>query len=833
MKAASTTAAVMRRALTGLGAGLVGREFIRLSDSFTNVQNRLKLVTDGTAELTAVQEELFRVSQETRTSFEANATLFNRLALSSKDLGISLDDVVQITQSLNQAVILSGAATTEASAGLIQLSQGLASNRLSGDELRSVLEQLPVVADVIAKQLGVTRGELKFFGEAGKISADIVIEAFKNAREELAVRFGETVPTVAQSFVILRNAAIRFVGNLNNSTGVVTNLSRLIIGLAGNFDTLAKSIGVVAAALGPLVLGRAIGVATVALRGLFLLMLRNPIGLLVAGLAAATTAIINFGNQPIEETLESAEGGFSAAAAEAFGLGTAIEEGLIPAQTTWADVMRGTLQAAIGWIKETASFYIESWRQGFNKVLGFFGVTNKSWADIFSIVKNVLNKTIGLFVGFAQAWVVVFQKAFNLVSPILTGVFDTAKKVIVGVIDFAKRALEFIAGIVNTIFNTVRQNAENTADYLGIDLGEVAGPIVNDAVALGDAVSEAFLEGYNRDYLGELGKLLLPAYDRVIQEAGVIAEKRLGDAAKRLEDQAGVDLTKKGDPAVIIRPEDARAIEKLVEKTRTPLETYLATIKEIERLQPFAKGAEQVEALGRAIEQAGLDRISAEFDLLGLDDISTVMAEAVPAVERYNMAMVRLNELLEEGVINQTQFDAAVINAKDKILGLKDIYAEFTKEAARSIQSAFADFLFDPFEEGLDGMIRGMAETLRKIAADILATQILKSFLSLVPGGGVISAALADGGPAQAGKSYLVGEQGPEIFTPRSSGTVTPNGEMPAVASPQVNVAGPTIVNTIDDGQIVQAFNRGGGGQVVLNDMTERKAAYRQALGIN
>jgi tape measure domain-containing protein len=526
MKAASTTAAVMRRALTGLGAGLVGREFIRLSDSFTNVQNRLKLVTDGTAELTAVQEELFRVSQETRTSFEANATLFNRLALSSKDLGISLDDVVQITQSLNQAVILSGAATTEASAGLIQLSQGLASNRLSGDELRSVLEQLPVVADVIAKQLGVTRGELKFFGEAGKISADIVIEAFKNAREELAVRFGETVPTVAQSFVILRNAAIRFVGNLNNSTGVVTNLSRLIIGLAGNFDTLAKSIGVVAAALGPLVLGRAIGVATVALRGLFLLMLRNPIGLLVAGLAAATTAIINFGNQPIEETLESAEGGFSAAAAEAFGLGTAIEEGLIPAQTTWADVMRGTLQAAIGWIKETASFYIESWRQGFNKVLGFFGVTNKSWADIFSIVKNVLNKTIGLFVGFAQAWVVVFQKAFNLVSPILTGVFDTAKKVIVGVIDFAKRALEFIAGIVNTIFNTVRQNAENTADYLGIDLGEVAGPIVNDAVALGDAVSEAFLEGYNRDYLGELGKLLLPARRRGSRIRRVLTSQR-------------------------------------------------------------------------------------------------------------------------------------------------------------------------------------------------------------------------------------------------------------------------------------------------------------------
>ena len=189
MKAASTTAAVFRRALAGLGAGLALREFVRLGDSFVNVTNMLKIATDTTEELVAVQERLFQISQSTRSNYESNATLFNRLALSSKDLGISLEEVLNVTESLNQAVILSGAATTEASAGLIQLSQGLASNRLSGDELRSILEQLPVVAETIAKSLGITRGELKFFGEQGKLTADVVFKAFRDAREELAVRF--------------------------------------------------------------------------------------------------------------------------------------------------------------------------------------------------------------------------------------------------------------------------------------------------------------------------------------------------------------------------------------------------------------------------------------------------------------------------------------------------------------------------------------------------------------------------------------------------------------------------------------------------------------------
>ena len=138
----------------GVAGGIAGitqatRGLVELVDTFTNVQNRLRTVTNGTAELAEATDQLFAIAQRTRSSFETTAELYARVGLASRELGISQQQTLEFTESLNQAVILSGASATEAQAGLIQLSQGLASGALRGDELRSVLEQLPVVSDVI------------------------------------------------------------------------------------------------------------------------------------------------------------------------------------------------------------------------------------------------------------------------------------------------------------------------------------------------------------------------------------------------------------------------------------------------------------------------------------------------------------------------------------------------------------------------------------------------------------------------------------------------------------------------------------------------------------
>ena len=223
------------------GAGLLAG-LTRMLDTLTNFENRLVLVTKSTQELNAVQEELFNISNRTRSNFESTAEIYTRVALAVRELGLSQKDTLNFTETLNQATILSGASGREASAALIQLSQGLASGRLNGDELRSVLEQLPFVADVIAKQLGVTRGELRKLGSDGKITTDIIINAFRNAREEIAGKFAQTVPTISQAFSVLRTEALRLLDAFDDSTGASEAVARAIIALSNSLNVLVGAV---------------------------------------------------------------------------------------------------------------------------------------------------------------------------------------------------------------------------------------------------------------------------------------------------------------------------------------------------------------------------------------------------------------------------------------------------------------------------------------------------------------------------------------------------------------------------------------------------------------
>ena len=213
-----------------------------LADGYTNLHNRLRVVTNTSEELNDVSEQLFEVSNRSRVSWQATAQIFQRTAASSKELGVSFRELTSFTESLNQAVIISGATSAEASNALIQLSQGLASATLRGDELRSVLEQLPFVARVIADHLGVTIGQLRMLGAQGRITAKSILEAFRETREEIEARFLRLTPTISQSFAVLQNNILRYIGEANEASGVTAALSRVIFGLANNLN-LAVSAG--------------------------------------------------------------------------------------------------------------------------------------------------------------------------------------------------------------------------------------------------------------------------------------------------------------------------------------------------------------------------------------------------------------------------------------------------------------------------------------------------------------------------------------------------------------------------------------------------------------
>lgn len=235
----------LRNIFGGIGVAFAVRGVTRVADSFTNLENRLRLVADSEREVIGITEELFDIADDTRSAFGGTGEVFARVAVSAKELGRSNQELLGFTRSLNQAIILSGASAIEANAGLIQLAQGIASGTLRGDELRSVLEQLPAVADVIARHLGITRGELRQLGSEGKITADVIIDAFQAAADELERDFATTTTTVGQSITGLGTATTKFIADLDDATGATSTIAGSIGVLSDNVDVAAGGLALI------------------------------------------------------------------------------------------------------------------------------------------------------------------------------------------------------------------------------------------------------------------------------------------------------------------------------------------------------------------------------------------------------------------------------------------------------------------------------------------------------------------------------------------------------------------------------------------------------------
>lgn len=198
---------------------------IAKADALTTLDARLRLATDSTEDFTRAQAELFAISQRSRTSLSETVALYTRIALATKDAKVGQDTLLEVVETINQATQLSGSSAQAAEQALVQLGQGLASGTLRGEELNSVLEQTPALADAIAKGMGITRGELRKFGQEGKISAQQVIEALQKQRAEVAAQFAQLPTTVGQAITKIGNASLRLLGTLNETSGTTKSLA--------------------------------------------------------------------------------------------------------------------------------------------------------------------------------------------------------------------------------------------------------------------------------------------------------------------------------------------------------------------------------------------------------------------------------------------------------------------------------------------------------------------------------------------------------------------------------------------------------------------------------
>lgn len=235
------------------GAMNITKSLIKQADAMSSVNSRLKLVTKSTEEFTKVQTALFAVSQTTRQSLEETTNLYTRMARASKSLGTSQADLVKVTNSINQALVVSGASTQEAQSTITQLGQGLASGVLRGEEFNSIMENGSRIAQALSDNLGVTTGELRQMSQDGALTADVVMEALINQSSKINAEFSKMPITISQTGTVIENAMAQAVGSMDKASGSSKALSdtmltafygasTVVIELANAFESLGARI---------------------------------------------------------------------------------------------------------------------------------------------------------------------------------------------------------------------------------------------------------------------------------------------------------------------------------------------------------------------------------------------------------------------------------------------------------------------------------------------------------------------------------------------------------------------------------------------------------------
>jgi tape measure domain-containing protein len=251
----------MRTALAGIGVSVAVSEVTKYADAWTTASNRLAAAGVETEKLASTQQRLVSLALQTRTEFSATVELYARLSRSTQQLGADEADLLRATEILNKAFKAGGASASEQASAIMQLGQALGSGVLQGDELRSLRENAPLLAQAIADEFDTTIAGLKKLGAEGKLTTDRIFAGILNAGDAIDSQFGRTVATIGDAFTNLQTKAIEYFGTVDKNLGVTEKFAGLIGAVADNLHLLGAAATATIAVLGAQGIGGAMSAA--------------------------------------------------------------------------------------------------------------------------------------------------------------------------------------------------------------------------------------------------------------------------------------------------------------------------------------------------------------------------------------------------------------------------------------------------------------------------------------------------------------------------------------------------------------------------------------------
>ncbi|MGN7611886.1 tape measure protein [Magnetococcales bacterium HHB-1] len=234
------------RALGDMAANLpfldVAGQLIMQADAYRTLQTRIRTATKETHDYAEVSQRLLEISNRTGTALEETVSVFQSLARAAPELGATNEQMLILTETVQQLGVIGGATPEGMKYGLLQFSQGLSAGIFRAEEFNSILENLPEVAVRIAKGMGKTVGELRKMVLDGKVLSNDVFQSLVKQAPEIAKEF-ENIPTsITRASTALSNSFSAFLGQLDEATGLTRRLASAMQSLADEMkvDPLAS-----------------------------------------------------------------------------------------------------------------------------------------------------------------------------------------------------------------------------------------------------------------------------------------------------------------------------------------------------------------------------------------------------------------------------------------------------------------------------------------------------------------------------------------------------------------------------------------------------------------
>jgi tape measure domain-containing protein len=632
-----------RRIAAPLAAFLSARQIARSADAWTNLNNRLKLVTDGTAELVEAQDAVFSIAQRARQPLQSTAELYQRIAQNQDELGVSSAELVSVVDTISKSLAISGTTAESANAALIQLGQGFAAGTLRGEELNSVLEQAPALAQAIARGLNVPVGRLRELGQAGQLSARNIIDALLSQGNAVDDQFGRITATIDQATTTLGNSLTRVVGEIDQATGASKGFANQIISLSNSLDS----------------------------------------------------------------------GAFIDGALESFSLWRATIDATADASADLSNELQFLEDIGVG-VADTLSDAFKDLPVNLRTAAQVIGV---EIAAIVDRAKKRIKASKGSLLS-------------GIVDPKEIAAINAAGKDIPKTREEALQAIFDEREAILSAAKADRDRREAEREDL------IASRVEREkAIALLRSKTKTIdLSGNGVDT--KAAEKLLALYERTEQS---------------LAEQVAL-FGQVGEAAQIRYAIESGALVGINDEQQQRL---LLLADELDTKQQLADQQEQLASLREATltrEEALLDELKARY------------AEIAELVQAGQLSQ-------EEGAQIAARFAEQWKEATDAAKESTDEMSEFAKQAARNMQDAFADFLFDPFQDGLDGLLSNFGKILQRMAAEAASAAIFDSLGAAFGGGsgggfGDVFAGLFDaGGRIPRGQFGIVGERGPELVS--------------------------------------------------------------------